>query len=108
MTIRTRRAVVLAAALAALLPLARAARAQAASDPLRDGFESPPPSALPRTWWHWTRSNITKTGITKDLEWMKRVGIGGAQIADVNSGGGQEVEDKIVFGTPEWYDAVRH
>jgi hypothetical protein len=63
---------------------------------------------MPRTWWHWTNGNVTKEGITKDLEWMKRVGIGGFQLVDVASGGGQTVEKKINFGTPEWYDAVHH
>jgi hypothetical protein len=78
------------------------------ADPLLEGFRNPPDSARPRTWWHWTMGNVTKEGITKDLEWMKRVGIGGFQLADVNSGGGQDVSSKINFGTPEWYDAVRH
>ena len=76
--------------------------------PLAAGFRSPPDSAKPRTWWHWTMSNVTKDGITKDLEWMKRVGIGGFMLADVNFGRGQTVEKKIEFGTPDWYDAVRH
>ena len=39
---------------------------------------------------------------------MKRAGIAGFQLADVNAGGGQNVDKKIVFGTPEWFDAVRH
>jgi hypothetical protein len=39
-------------------------------------------------------SNVTRDGITKDLEWMKRVGIGGFMLADVNAGGGQTVEPK--------------
>ena len=39
---------------------------------------------------------------------MKRVGIAGFQLADVNAGGGQTVDKKIEFGTPEWFDAVRH
>jgi len=77
-------------------------------DSLEQGFKQPPDSAKPRTWWHWTRSNVTKEGITKDLEWMKRVGIAGFQLADVNAGGGQNVDKKIEFGTPEWFDAVRH
>jgi hypothetical protein len=51
---------------------------------------------------------VTETGITKDLEWMKRVGIGGFQLVDVASGNGQVVEPKINFGTPEWYHAVLH
>ena len=74
---------------------------------LEQGFKNPPASAWPRTWWHWTNSNVTKEGITKDLEWMKRVGIAGFQLADVNAGGGQTVDKKIEFGTPEWFDAVR-
>ena len=84
------------------------ANAQSIGDSLESGFRNPPASARPRTWWHWTQSNVTKEGITKDLEWMHRVGIAGAQLADVNAGGGQTVEHKIVFGTPEWLDAVRH
>src|SRR5712672_2417337 len=82
--------------------------AQPRGDSLEQGFKNPPDSAKPRTWWHWTMSNVTKEGITKDLEWMKRVGIGGFQLADVNSGRGQTVEKKIEFGTPEWLDAVHH
>ena len=90
-----------------LLGLTLTIRAQG-PDPLEMGFKSPPESAKPRTWWHWTMSNVTKDGITKDLEWMKRVGIGGFMLADVNAGRGQTVEPKIPYGTPEWYDAVRH
>lgn len=77
-------------------------------DSLMEGFKSPPMSAWPRTWWHWTRSNISKEGITKDLEWMKRSGIAGFQLADVNAGGGQSVQDPVVFGSPQWLDAVHH
>jgi hypothetical protein len=88
--------------------LAIGAPAQDAANLLEQGFRTPPDSAKPRTWWHWTGSNITKTGVTKDLEWMKRVGVGGMQLADVSAGGGQTVERKIPFGSPEWLDAVRH
>src|SRR5580692_12236481 len=84
------------------------ARAQSAPDALAQGFRTPPDSSKPRTWWHWTNGNVTEEGITKDLEWMKRSGIGGFQLVDVASGGGQVVEPKINFGTPEWYHAVLH
>ena len=77
-------------------------------DELVEGFKTPPLSAKPRTWWHWTGSNITKEGITKDLEWMKRVGIGGFQAFDVSFGMGQTIDKKIVFMTPEWLDAIHH
>lgn len=79
-----------------------------AQDELFKGFQNPPATAKPRTWWHWTNGNVTEAGITKDLEWMKRVGIGGFQLADVAAGGGQTVEKKIQFGSPEWYHAVQH
>jgi hypothetical protein len=75
---------------------------------LKEGFSNPPEESKPRTWWHWIGSNITKEGITKDLEWMKRAGIGGFQAFDVSLGMGQTVDKKIVFMTPEWLDAIRH
>ena len=88
--------------------LSLVAAAQDAGTSLEQGFKTPPPAAWPRTWWHWTNSNVTKEGITKDLEWMKRTGIAGLQLGDVGYGGGQTVPDKVVFGTPAWLDAVRH
>ncbi|MES1167050.1 MAG: glycosyl hydrolase, partial [Pseudomonadota bacterium] len=86
------------------------AHAQNSGDALEGGFKNPPDAAKPRTWWHWTMSDVTKEGITKDLEWMKRVGIGGFMLADVNSSGQfrQEVQPPTPFGTPEWFEAVRH
>src|SRR6476620_12197101 len=93
---------------AAVLVVFTLSLASSRADELADGFANPPDDAKPRTWWHWTGGNVTKDGITKDLEWMKRVGIGGMQLADVSSGRGQSVENKIEFGSPEWLDAVRH
>ncbi len=102
-----RKAMVLALT-AGVLAAIRTGSAQSAGDVLERGFVTPPDSAKPRTWWHWTNGNVTEEGISKDLEWMKRVGIGGFQFVDVAAGSGQIVEKKINFGTPEWYHAVRH
>src|SRR5580765_3381840 len=83
--------------------------AQTPVDALEQGFKNPPDSAKPRVWWHWTGGNVTKEGITKDLEWMKRVGIGGAHMADIGgAGGGQTIENPLTFFTPEWFDTVKH
>ncbi|MCW0482389.1 glycosyl hydrolase [Gaoshiqia sediminis] len=41
-------------------------------------FMNPPDSAEPWVFWQWMNGNITKEGITLDLEAMKRMGIGGA------------------------------
>jgi hypothetical protein len=86
----------------------RPANAANAGDALERGFRNPPDSAKPRVWWHWMNGNITKEGITADLEWMKRVGIGGFQNFDAALFTPQVVEKRLVFMTPEWKDAFRH
>jgi hypothetical protein len=55
-------------------------------DVLRESFQKPPLSARPHTWWHWMNGNVTKEGITADLEAMREVGIGGAQMFTVDQG----------------------
>lgn len=57
-----------------------AAFASDVGDRLEKGFLSPPASARPHTWFHWMNGNVTKEGITADLEAMQRVGIGGFQV----------------------------
>ncbi|MDR1384839.1 MAG: hypothetical protein LBJ67_13475 [Planctomycetaceae bacterium] len=52
---------------------------------LAEQFEKPPIKYRPHVWWHWMGSNFTKTGITKDLEAMKEVGIGGGTIFNIAS-----------------------
>jgi hypothetical protein len=53
-----------------------------ASD-LSSQFAKPPASARPWVYWFWNNGNVTKAGITADLEAMKRAGIGGVIIMDV-------------------------
>jgi len=55
-------------------------------DPLVEGFNNPPPDARARTWWHWMNGNVSRAGITADLEAMKQVGIQEAQLFNVNLG----------------------
>jgi hypothetical protein len=57
----------------------------AGDDALRDGFANPPLSAHPQTWWHWMNGNVTREGISADLEAMHRVGIQEANIITVAS-----------------------
>ena len=49
-------------------------------------FKTPPPEARPWVYWFWLNGNITTEGITADLEAMKRVGIGGVLIMEVDQG----------------------
>jgi len=74
-------------------------------DDLASGFSSPPNSTKPTVCWHWLDDNISKAGITADLEEMKRVGIGGAII---DNAGGQVPLGTVKFGSDYWYDMVLH
>ena len=85
------------------------ARAEAATaDALYQGFVAPPPAARPRVWWHWMNGNVTKEGIRRDLEWMKRVGLGGFQNFDASLFGDTVVDKRVAYMTPEWKDAFRY
>ncbi|HBO42755.1 MAG TPA: glycosyl hydrolase family 43, partial [Planctomycetaceae bacterium] len=70
-----------------------------AGETLEKAFESPPDAARPWVYWFWMNGNITKQGITADLEAMKRVGIGGTLIMSVSTG---ILPGKVDFMTPEW------
>ena len=56
---------------------------------LEQGFSKPPEETKPACYWYWISDNISKEGITKDLEAMARVGIGEAFVGnvDVNKNG---------------------
>ena len=75
---------------------------------LRTGFVNPSSEYRPRTWWHWLFENITKDGITKDLEAMKRIGLKGAHMANVGQGGPAELFGEDVLGSPLWLEKVEH
>jgi hypothetical protein len=75
-----------------------------AQDALLSGFKNPPASAKARTWWHWIDGNISKEGITADLEAMKRVGIHEAQIFNVGQG---YPEGKATYLTPQWLECFK-
>jgi len=89
-------------ALAASLCLALTVAAQ--PDALESGFQHPPDSAKPQTWWHWMNGNITRAGITADLEAMKRAGEGGATIVNVDCG---IPRGPVDFMSPEWREMFK-
>ena len=89
------------------LAAAGAAMAADAAD-LEAGFKTPPSSAKPQVWWHWMAGNVTREGITADLEAMADAGIGGAILFDAGLGTRWGVpEGPLEFNTPEWYDTVK-
>ncbi|MEZ0327772.1 MAG: glycosyl hydrolase [Fimbriimonas sp.] len=76
-----------------------------AQDPLAAAFRNPPASARPHTWWHWMDGNVTREGITADLEAMKQAGIGGAHVFDVGQG---IPAGRVEYNTPEWRELFAH
>lgn len=72
---------------------------------LEQSFNLPPASARPFTWWHWMNGNVTKDGITRDLEAMARVGVGGFQVFSVSSGIPKGPADYL---SPLWIELMQH
>ena len=71
-------------------------------------FKSPPKNSGVHTWWHWVDKKITREGITKDLESMKKQGI--VQATILNVGGGESANltsPPVIFNSAEWHAMFR-
>jgi len=68
---------------------------------LEAGFRNPPPEARPWLRWVWMNGNVSKEGITADLEAFQRAGIGGAHIFHLDYGLPQ---GPVAFLSPQWFD----
>ncbi|MGB2754187.1 MAG: glycosyl hydrolase [Phycisphaerae bacterium] len=88
-----------------LCALLSATVAVATGEDLDKGFLSPPDSARPWVYWFWLNGNITREGITADLEAMKRAGIGGVLIMEVNQG---TPKGPVAFMSPDWRELFKH
>lgn len=76
---------------------------------LETGFINPPPEARPHTFWIWMNGNITREGITADLEAMARVGIGGVMVFNVAGSHGTDIPaGPIDYMSEEWLDFVKY
>jgi len=106
------------AALAGVVCLAIACAMLASSPPVDDlekKFLNPPDSAKPRVLWMWMGSNVSKDGISRDLEALKAAGFGGAtmfSLADTTTPwpgpiGKSPTPEIIAFSEP-WWKLVRY
>ena len=77
-----------------------------AGGPLEEGFSNPPAQTRPWCYWYWISDNISKEGITKDLEAMKRVGIGEALIGNIFLE--DQAAGKVKVLTEEWWGLIEH
>ena len=74
-------------------------------DQLEQSFAHPPDTARPWAFYMWMNGNITKEGITADLEVMKRMGIGGAICFNSAVGIPRGAVD---YAGDAWMDATLH
>jgi len=68
-------------------------------------FKNPPVQACPSTYWMWMNGNITKEGLTKDLEYMKRTSYGAAMMFNVAVG---IAPGPVKYGSQEWDELTLH
>lgn len=88
----------LIAATMALLTTARAGE-------LENAFQLPPEEARPWVYWMFMDGNLTREGMTADLEAMKRAGIGGVIILEVNIG---IPRGPVEFMSRPWRELLKH
>ncbi len=99
-------AVVVAAAAWIGITGAQGAATRASRDALEDGFRTPPDSTKPWCYWYWISDNISKDGITRDLEAMRRAGIGEALIGNIYLGD-TKIGGVKALSEP-WWGMVEH
>jgi hypothetical protein len=68
-------------------------------------FRAPPGAARPWVYWCWMNGNMTREGITADLEAMKRVGIGGVLLMELNDG---TPVGPVAFAGSKWRELFKH
>ena len=72
---------------------------------LRQNFVNPPDDCRPGVYWYFMDGNISKEGMTGDLESMKKAGIGTVLFLEVNVG---VPRGKVDYFSDEWKDLFAH
>ena len=72
---------------------------------LKEGFLAPPDSARTHCFWFWMNGNISKSGITRDLEAIKAAGVGGVMNFDAGTG---MIKGPVDFGSKEYWALKNH
>jgi len=73
---------------------------------LEKGFATPPDSIQTSIYWYWLSDNISKEGVVKDLQAMKKVGINRAFIGNIGLEPGNPPYGKVKIFSAEWWDIM--
>lgn len=96
---------------------AKSAIINSATDPddPAEVFKNPPESAKPGVLWMWMGANLSKAGITKDLEALKKAGFNRTtmfSLADITTSLAGEIgkspTPELISWTEPWWKMVRH
>ncbi|HTJ11839.1 MAG TPA: glycosyl hydrolase, partial [Dinghuibacter sp.] len=71
---------------------------------LQKAFLTPPDTLQTSVYWYWVSGNVSKEGVVRDLEAMKRAGINRAFIAHVGVDG--TAPGTVRLFSPEWWDIL--
>ena len=72
---------------------------------LQAEFKAPPAAARPWTWFHVMSGNMSREGLTKDLESLADAGVGGIVLFHVTQG---IPHGTVRFNSPEHLDLITH
>jgi len=72
---------------------------------IKSGFVNPTSDNTVWCYWYWINDDISKDGITKDLEAMKKAGIGGALIGNINPA---HKDGKVPMLSEDWWSHMVH
>jgi len=72
---------------------------------IKSGFVTPADTNKVWCYWYWLNDDISKEGVTKDLEAMKAAGIGAAFIGNINP---PEKNGRVPLFSQEWWDIMVH
>ncbi len=78
---------------------------QADYNKIQSEFVTPTDSNTIWCYWYWIGDDISKEGITKDLEAMKAAGIGATFIGNINP---DEVDGKVPMLSEDWWEHMVH
>ncbi|MDR2383983.1 MAG: glycoside hydrolase family 2 [Prevotellaceae bacterium] len=73
-------------------------------DKLADNFASPPDTVTTGVYWYWINDNISKEGVVKDLQAMKKAGINSVYIGNI--GDQPPAYGKVKLLSDEWWEVL--
>lgn len=71
---------------------------------LEAGFVTPPDSIQTSVYWYWMSNNLSKEGVVKDLQAMKKAGINRAFIGNIKDG--RIPDGPVKVFSDEWWDIL--